>query len=219
MLHDCSGVGHDPFAVDLVPQDHAVGDGAGDEGAPGGAAQVSVLRVPTRAGDEVRGVETVAVIALPDDMGGHAAPFGKADKPLDGIADNILAVVDRAGGAVEDAVVRVVAVDQADVAFIPDLVGAADNVIHDVGVNRVKSVERLGAGRAIGGDFGIVAAFHLHHALGRGGHGGLVLVGHVLSVLVLPPRPVRRLWLSRATDRIRLQAPVTAARVQARTVR
>ena len=66
LLQDRSGVGHDPFAVDLVFIDHAVGHGARGEHAARRIAQMAVLSVTPGAGDEMRGVETVILVPLPD---------------------------------------------------------------------------------------------------------------------------------------------------------
>ncbi len=67
LLHDRGRVGDHPFAVDLVSADHAVGNGPRLQRAALCAAQMAVLRVPSRTGDEVGGVEPVAVVAVPDD--------------------------------------------------------------------------------------------------------------------------------------------------------
>ena len=89
------------------------------EGAPRGRAQMAGLRVPPAPRHEVRGVEALAVVAAPDDVGGLAPPLRKGNEPLDRVADHLVAAVDGAERRVEDAVVRVVGVDQPDVALVP----------------------------------------------------------------------------------------------------
>ena len=79
-------------------------------------------------------------------------------------------------------------VDQPDVALVPDLVGAAHDVVDDIGVDVVEPVHRLAARTVVGGELGIVAALDLQHLLlGRvdprdlGGFGALVgIFGHEL---------------------------------------
>ena len=74
--------------------------------------------------------------------------------------------------------------NQADVALVPDAVGAADDVVDDVGVDRVEAAQGLGL-RAGGGDqVGEIAALDLEDGLavrcGSPGGGG-VMVGHATS--------------------------------------
>ena len=165
-------IGDDPFAIDLVLEDHAVGHGTRDEGPPRRRAIVPVLAVTARAGHQVRGIEAVDVIALPDHLGRHAPALGQRDQALDRVAHHVFAVIHGAHGAIEDAVMGVMGVDQPHVALVPDLVGAADDVIHDVGVALVKALHRLGAGTVLGHQVGEVDALALQH-LGRGLLGGL----------------------------------------------
>ena len=138
-------VGHEVLAVDPVAQHEAVRDRARGEGAPRGRAQMAGLRVPPASRHEVRGVEALAVVPAPDDVGGLAPTLRKGDEPLDRVADHLVAAVDGAERRVEDAVVRVVGVDQPDVALVPDPVRAADDVVDDVRVAVVEALQRLAA--------------------------------------------------------------------------
>ena len=189
LLDDRHVVGNHPLPVDLVADDHAVGDGPRYERPAGGQAQMTVLGVPARTGHQVRGVEPILVVAVPDHLRGHAAALGIAHQPLDGVAHHVLAIVDRPGRAIEDAIVRVVRVDQADIALVPDLVGTAHDVVDDVGVDVVEAVERLAA-RTIGRrQLRIVSALDLQHLLlgcldpgDMGGLGALAVVTHENSL-------------------------------------
>jgi len=165
LLQDRGGIGHHPFAVDLVFKDHAVGNGARGKSATGGWPQVPVLGMAPGTRHQMRGVKAIAVIAGPDHMGRHATPFGKGYKPLDGVAHHLFTGIDRAGGAIQHAVMGVVAVDQADIALVPDTVGTAHDVIDDIGVDVVKPLQRLGARAVAGRQVGVVVPFDLHHRL------------------------------------------------------
>ena len=150
LLHDRHDVGGDPFAVDPVLVDHAVGDGARHEGPPGRRAVAAVLGVPPRPGDQMRGVEPVPVVARPDHLRRHAAAFGQRDQPLDGVAHHLLAVVHGLGRGIDHAIVGVVGIDQPDIALVPDPMRAADDVVDDIGVDRIEAPHRLHASRSVG---------------------------------------------------------------------
>ncbi|MNT55305.1 hypothetical protein D3C72_1925310 [compost metagenome] len=119
------------------------------------------------ARDQVRGVKAFDIVAAPQHLGRHSAPLRQRNKSLDRIAHHILTIVDGAERAVEHAIVSVVRVDQADVALIPDPVRAANDVIDDIGVDLVETIQRLATRATDRGKLGIVAALHLQHLLHR----------------------------------------------------
>ena len=131
------------------------------------------LGVAARAGDQMRRVEAVAVVALPDHLGRHSAPLGEGDEALDGVEHDLLARVDRPRRAVEHAIVGVVAVDQPDVALVPDAMRAAHDIVDDVGVDRIEAMQRLRARGILRGQLLVVVALDLQDRFPpfRGRHG------------------------------------------------
>ena len=130
-----------------------------------------------RAGDQMRGVEALPVVARPDHLGGEAAAFGQRDQPLDGVAHHLLAVVHGLARGVDDAVVGVVGVDQPDVALVPDPVGAADDVVDDVGVDGIETLHRLDPLPVLRDQVDEVMTLDLKHVArtGAGWSGGALL--------------------------------------------
>ena len=192
LAHDAHAVGRDPFAVDAVFQHHAIGNGAGIEGAPGGAAIGAFLGVAASAGDEVGAVETINIVAVPDHLRRHTATVWEGGQALNRIAHDIFAAVHGFEVVIDVGVAGVVAVDQADITFVPDAVGAADDVIDDVGVARVEPAQALRA-RAVGGhEVHEIMPFHMQHLFGgrgggddlRRGRAGGLRVAHDASLVL-----------------------------------
>lgn len=125
-----------------------------------------MLAMAAGSRDKVGSVEAFAIIAFPDDMRGHALAFRTRNQTLNGVAHDLFARVDGAVRAVEYAVVRIVAVDLADVALIPNTVRAAHDVINNVRIDIIEATQRLCAGRVLGRKFGVIMPFHLHNPLG-----------------------------------------------------
>jgi hypothetical protein len=65
----------------------------------------------------------------------------------------------------------VVGVDESDIPLVPDPVGAAHDVIDDVGVARVEAFEALRACTALRDQIHVVATFHLENGSGIIGGG------------------------------------------------
>ena len=117
--------------------------------------------VPAGAVGHVRGIKAVHVIAAPHDGGGHPAAVGQFHDALDGFAHDAFAVIHGAQNSIQDAVVRVMAVDEPDVALVPDAVGASDDVVDDVGVDRIEAAHGLHLGTAGRDQLREVTALHL----------------------------------------------------------
>ncbi len=162
--------------------DHAIGDGARDKRPVRRLAEGAVLRVAAGARDEMGRVEAVDVIAAPDHLCRHAPPLREGGEPLDRVADDVLAIVQGAERRVEHRIVGVVRINEADVALVPDPVRASDDVIDDVGVDRIETTQALRPRPVSRRQVDIVTPLHLQHFFARGvlGKGLGLCAGHVV---------------------------------------
>lgn len=125
--------------------------------------------------DQVRRVESLLTVPLPQDLCGQASAFRQGHKTLDGIADDGFSVIHCAKNVVDEAVVSVMTVYQTNMTLIPDHVRAANNVVDNVGVTVIATLHRVRA-RLVGGyKVDEIVPFDLQDFAG----GGVFLVANV----------------------------------------
>ena len=167
------GVGGQPLFHDAVLSDNTVGDAPAVDLAPTGRAVLAVAGVGAHARHPMRTVKAVLIVAAPDHVVGVGAALGVQGDALQRVDHHRLAPVHGAAGIMHQHVVGVVGVDQTHRLLLPDLVGAAHDVVHDVHVVGIETLHRLPATRpCCQRKFGVVGTVReIEDRKDRGGNG------------------------------------------------
>ena len=132
-----------PFFDDAVFLNVTQGDTAPPISAHSGRAVPRSVGRRANRGVAMRCVETVTVVAGPDDVIGVEQAIRPGSDGLNRILHHRLAAVGQPAARVNHAVMQVMGVNQADVLLLPNLMGTAHDVVNDINVVFVEAGQWL----------------------------------------------------------------------------